>query len=220
MTGFCRSLSFVIMLLALLDVAVSPVEAFPGGTIVRKLASRFGDDVFRGVKSGGDDVGSKVGRFAIKNGDDLFRQVSKYGSAEVMVHLGKRGRILVRSAEKNKFSAGRMRELIDFLGEKGEQGALFLERHWKLVLGGAGVYSLWENENYQRSHGNGDDGMVSSIVRGIRRVVDGVSWSIVALAGFFVSLLGIRWAVPTYKRIMPMIRESKNDGPGRSDKVS
>jgi hypothetical protein len=195
----------------MVDVAVSPVEAFPGGAAVGKIVSRFGDDVFRVFKGG--KVVKKVGKPVMKHSGVLIRLSSKYSdeSARIVARMGEKGRILVRSAEKNGFSAGRTREIIDFLGEKGEQGALFLERHWKLVLGGTGVYALWENEHYQRSQGNGGGGVVSTFTRGFSRVVDGVSWTIVAVAVFLASLWGIRWAVPTYKRIMPMIREDKKD---------
>ncbi len=210
MKKLSSSLCFGMLLFVLVNLMPSSLEAFPGSGVVLKLVSSFGDDACKVAKHVGTKLMKKGVKYGSKYGDDILKFASKYGDdfAQWAARLGRKERILLRSAEKKGVSAGKMRELVNFLGEKGEEGALFLERHWKLALSGTGIYALWENEQYRRSQGKA--GLVDAVASGIGWVFNGFSRIFMAVIGLLAFSWVFKWLLPTC-RYTPFFSSSKED---------
>jgi hypothetical protein len=171
-----------------------------------RLLSRYGDDALRLSPI----HQARLAKMSASLADDAMRLRRLYGDKilEAFGRYGKKASSIVHRSREGGASAGQVREFIEFICEYGERGILFIERHWKTLLGGVGVYALWKHE--QGFQNSGKTGPITKSVNAIAFAIQAVMGFLVLLVGgkVFLSLLATR------RNIRSETKKKSEDGAG------
>ncbi|SMG36955.1 hypothetical protein [Dethiosulfovibrio salsuginis] len=190
----CKTIKTVLFvaIVALTALNSAPCQAFPGSTVLTKAFSKFGDDIVKGAKKYGDD--------AIGIGIKASKPVAKVAVEQ----LGRSGRVVLKRAQKAGISGAKLDEIARFLGKTGEAGVQFVEKHWKAIVGGTGVYALWENEQYRRSQGK--SGIIDTTVTRVNDFTYWLFWLAIATSGLAAGTFIVRWLLPVWRATASILK--------------
>jgi len=142
------------------------------GDDAARLFAHCGDDGVRLLERYGDDVlrlstrnQTRLAKMSATLADDALRMSRLYGekAVEALGRYGRKVSYLAKQLENKGLSSAQMREFFEFICEKGERGISFVERHWKMFLGGTSLYVLWNWE--QEAYEAGDAGPIRNTVK-------------------------------------------------------